>query len=123
MKSNKFWIVILGVVLVASAATAFLLRQKPADRADIFQDGVLIGSYDLSAPAEAYTIVVTSGSKENIVCIDHGRVCISDANCPDKLCVRQGWISSGAAPVVCLPNRVVIRLESSAAPDVDAVVG
>ncbi|PMQ02358.1 MAG: hypothetical protein CBR30_01515 [Dictyoglomus sp. NZ13-RE01] len=31
--------------------------------------------------------------------------------CPDKLCVKQGWIKKVGESIVCLPNRVVLRLE------------
>ena len=113
----------LGAVLAVSAAAALLLMHKPADRVHIYQDGVLIRSFDLSAVTEPYSFVVESGAKENTVNFEHGRVCMADANCPDKLCVRQGWVSNGSVPIVCLPHRVVIRLESGSAPDVDAVVG
>ncbi|MGB9856637.1 MAG: NusG domain II-containing protein [Dictyoglomaceae bacterium] len=31
--------------------------------------------------------------------------------CPDKLCIKQGWINKIGESIVCLPNRVVLRLE------------
>ena len=46
------------------------------------------------------------------------------ADCPDKLCVKQGFIDRPVLPIACLPNRLVIRLcpakdssASHAAPD------
>jgi len=35
-----------------------------------------------------------------------------DSACPDKLCVRSGWISRPKESIVCLPNRVVIEIKS-----------
>ncbi len=32
--------------------------------------------------------------------------------CPDKLCIRQGFIKKIGESIVCLPNRVVITLEA-----------
>ncbi len=31
--------------------------------------------------------------------------------CPDKICIKQGWINKEGESIVCLPNRVVLRLE------------
>ncbi len=46
-----------------------------------------------------------------------GEVRVTDSDCPDKLCVRMGWVSQSDASVVCLPNRVVIRVMGSGAYD------
>ena len=40
--------------------------------------------------------------------IKDGRVRIIDSPCPNKICVHQGWDS----PLVCLPNNVIISIES-----------
>ena len=40
-----------------------------------------------------------------------GRIRVESADCPDQVCVDQGWISDGTVPVVCLPNRLVIQIE------------
>ncbi len=46
-----------------------------------------------------------------------GQVRITDSDCPDKLCVKMGWISQSDASIVCLPNRVVVRVMGSGAYD------
>ena len=45
-----------------------------------------------------------------VVEVYEGKVRIKDSDCPRKLCVKQGWIDRGA--VVCLPNRVIVRLNN-----------
>jgi len=42
--------------------------------------------------------------------ISGGRVRMIDSACPDKLCVKSGWISRPGESIVCLPNRVVIEI-------------
>jgi len=122
MKSNKVWIIILGVVLIISAATAFLLRQGPANMARITLDGELIEIIDLSAVSEPYTITVECEAGTNVISVEKGRIRVSEASCPDGACVRQGWISGGATPIVCLPHKLIIELERTETPDVDAIV-
>lgn len=36
-----------------------------------------------------------------------------EAECPDKTCVHMGWLSSGAMPIVCLPNHLSIEFADS----------
>lgn len=45
--------------------------------------------------------------------IKDGKVRVADSDCPGKICVKQGWIDSGA--IICLPNRVVITVEGTPA--------
>lgn len=40
--------------------------------------------------------------------IKDGKVRIIESPCPNKTCINQGWHS----PIVCLPNNVIISIES-----------
>ncbi|MBQ8509428.1 MAG: NusG domain II-containing protein [Clostridia bacterium] len=42
--------------------------------------------------------------------MESGRIRVSAADYPDQVCVHQGWQSTGAMPIVCLPNKLVIQL-------------
>ncbi len=42
-----------------------------------------------------------------------GSIGIVSADCPDKICVQQGFLHDSRLPVTCLPNRIVITLEPS----------
>ena len=121
MKSNKFWIIILVTVVLAASGAAVFLRHGSSDRALVYQDGKLVRSIALSAVAEPYVFTVENEDGMNVVAVESGRIRILDADCPDKACVRQGWQSGGLTPIVCLPHRLVIELESVEKPDVDAV--
>ena len=121
MKSNRFWIIVLGVILLMSIATAFLLRRGSANQAYVYLDGEMIESLDLSLVAEPYSFTVECEDGINVITVENGRICISDADCPDGSCIRQGWISGGATPIVCLPHKLVIELVNAVPPDVDAI--
>ena len=123
MRSNKFWISVLGGVLLISAVAVVLLRQGPVNRAKIYLDGELIKTVDLSAVAEPYTFTVECEAGINIISVGNGKIRVIDADCPDGSCIRQGWISGGSTPIVCLPHKLVIELENATPPDVDAIAG
>jgi len=40
-----------------------------------------------------------------------GRVRISESNCPRKVCVHQGWISHSGESIICVPNKVVVKIK------------
>ena len=75
----------------------------------ITQDGQVVGTYSLQQPRTLRYESQDGGY--NIVVIADGKVRVSEASCPDQVCVDQGWIPDGTVPVVCPPNRLVIQIE------------
>ena len=59
----------------------------------------------------------------NHLVITNGTVGMTNADCPDKLCVKQGSIRYDGESIVCLPHKVVVTIESEEKPDVDAYSG
>jgi hypothetical protein len=55
----------------------------------------------------------------NIVLMVKGGVRMIEANCPDKLCIHQGRIERQGPLIVCLPNRVVLRIVGGEEGDID----
>ncbi|WP_077366929.1 NusG domain II-containing protein [Anaerosalibacter sp. Marseille-P3206] len=47
----------------------------------------------------------------NLIEIGDGKVRIIESDCPDKLGVKQGYISNPGEVIVCLPNRLVIEIK------------
>jgi len=81
--------------------------------ADIYQNGTLIQSIPLFEVTGRYTIEINGETGcSNVIEICPGSIAIVSANCPDKLCVHQGYISNSLLPITCLPNRVVIQLRA-----------
>ena len=127
IKSNRFWLIVLGGIVLVSVIATLLLRQAfavhaPAGLAHIYQNGSLTETVNLVEVSEPYTINIIGGTGFNVIEAERGRIRMLEANCPDGICVRQGWVSGGMIPIVCLPHRVVITLEGVDT-DIDAVVG
>ncbi len=58
----------------------------------------------------------------NTICIEKDGVYMKKADCPDRLCVHSGRITSPGESIVCLPNRVMVEIVNKSS-DVDAVAG
>ena len=75
-------------------------------------------------PLDKDRIVSVEGPRgRTIVEIRNHRVRIADSACPNKLCIKQGWIDSGG--LVCLPNKVVVTIGGHEGKNtaVDAITG
>ncbi|MCM1190443.1 MAG: NusG domain II-containing protein [bacterium] len=110
------------LILCAASLWSVLSPRRPSSGciADIYQDGKLIASIPLNDISEPHTFTVTGeNGGENRVEVRPGSIGIVSADCPDKLCVRQGFVSSLGLPIVCLPNRLVIELRAADRDDID----
>ena len=58
----------------------------------------------------------------NFIAVSDGAIAFTHSNCPGQDCVHSGSIHSTGRSLVCLPNRVEIRVVSGGS-DVDFVVG
>lgn len=61
-----------------------------------------------------------SGDYDEVILVENGRIRFKKADCPDKVCVKTGWLEQNGDIAVCLPNRVMIKIEGEPA-DVDIV--
>ena len=113
---KKDIILIIVILLVAGVAFgAKFLFDKKGGEATITVDGKIYGTYSLD---KDQTINVDD---HNTVVIKDGVVYMEDANCPDKLCVKQGEIDSNGEKIVCLPNKVIATVTSTTKSDIDVI--
>ena len=58
----------------------------------------------------------------NVLVIENGQADVTEAGCPDKICVMMHPIRYDGESIICLPNRTEIRIEGGEASGADAVV-
>ena len=112
MLKTKTWVIlILSVLILCLILSAVaLVAQRKNTVVEIVQDGKVLRRIDLFETKEEYSFIVEwEDGGTNTITVQPGRICVSDADCPDKICVEQGWISSGAIPIICMPHRLVIQ--------------
>ncbi len=103
----------MALFFVFGAAALFLNKFSFGGHyANVYVDGVSVLSVDLRAVSEGYTTVIeTEDGGRNVLRIEKGRICVESANCRDGICVNSGWIEDTVRPIICLPHRVVIKIE------------
>lgn len=109
-KTLKNDILLIAALLVLAGAVFGLLRLTRArgGEAVVTVDGQTVAVLPLAADA-ALTVGEDRGFR-NTVEVAGGRVRVTDADCPDRLCVRQGWISYDGESIVCLPHKLVVAV-------------
>ncbi|MCI1820819.1 MAG: NusG domain II-containing protein [Megasphaera sp.] len=67
---------------------------------------------------DMFTIYTKHGY--NTVTVRNQTIAITDADCPDQICVNEGFISKPGATTVCLPHKVMIEVRAvdSSEPDI-----
>ena len=100
--------IILIASILAIAIALFLiveLTKEEGAGVTVKVDGVKVAEYSLSANG-AYPL----NGGTNILVIENGKAYLTDANCPDKLCVHQGKISMTGETITCLPNKLTVSV-------------
>lgn len=116
------YILMLFLMLAGIVVLLFSkFRNKEAGAtAEVTVNGEYYGSYDLLEQQEID--VEVADQVTNHISISNGEVYMSEANCPDKLCMKQGHKSHQGETIVCLPNRVVVTICSDKKSEFDEVV-
>ena len=116
---TKFWIaVIAAVVAVCAGLSAFyFLGGEEASAACVLSGGELVCVLDLGTDT-VFTVEHDGGTNE--ITVRDGRIAVTAADCPDHYCMDMGF-RSGGAPIVCLPNSLVIEFTGDSG--VDGAVG
>ena len=117
-RRGDFFAIILVVLLAAAVLIAYMPGKNAAQdhTVQVYKDNVLVRELPLDTDAE----FDVSGEYVNHIVVRGGRVCIEASDCPGSDCVHSGWIDRGGRSIVCLPNRVEIRISGES--DVDFVV-
>ncbi len=113
-------LLIAGILLIAAVLLLLFFRTRQdretgnAAEAVVTLDGEEVGRYPLNRDG---TFPLNGGS--NILVIENGEAWVSEANCPDKICMGMGKISRNGEFIACLPNLLIIVIEGGEQPAVD----
>lgn len=121
MKKWKNDVILVAVIVLAAALLwlgTYLTRSEGA-YVRVSVDGELFGEY----PLDTDTVIrIGNETSYNLLVIEEGEASVTEASCPDKLCVHQGKIHYNGQSIVCLPNKVVIEVVGGEESGYDVVV-
>ena len=119
--SNTFWIILFLVLAIISTIIIFIMQSANTvgKTAEIYSNNKLIKTVSLNKDDE---FTIKNGDNYNIVRIRNGKISVCESDCKNQICVKQGEIDNSLLPIVCVPNRLVIRVDSSKQDGIDAEV-
>ena len=110
---RKYDLILAGAVLMTAGVLLFLQKSGEDGPAEVVV-------YQGRERTEEF---LSPEGGRNVLVIAEGRACIQEADCPDGLCIRQGWISGDGQTLTCLPNQLQVIIEGGEQQNLDGITG
>ena len=115
---NKHWVMLFGAVFAFCLVLVLVpVNHEEATKAQV-KSGDTVMVVDLLDEQE-FTLTAKDGGY-NTVTVKDGKIAVTEADCPDQYCVKQGFCNSGEQ-IVCLPHKLVISFIGES--EIDGAVG
>ncbi len=111
MLKKKDLILILFLLMISFLPLLFSRTELVTGVVHISVNNELLETIELT-PDLQKTIPITSEYGTNIIQIEHGTVCVSEADCPDHICVNSPAISKPGEIIACLPHKLLIEIRA-----------
>lgn len=124
---KKWDIVLLIALLLLSLLPEGVFILRGSDRtlegtqAVVQVNGSVYKEIPLSEHHGTDTFTIQTNSGYNTVVVKDQTIGIVEADCPDKICIQEGFIRNPGETTVCLPHKVMIEIRSTATEEPDII--
>ncbi len=118
-RSHRGDVLLIAALLTAAGVLALglFLTRRDGGSVSVTVAGETV--MELPLDADGSFPIDTDGG-HNVLVIEDGSARMSEADCPDRLCVKTGAIRWAGESIVCLPHQVVVTVENGADGGFDA---
>lgn len=109
-------LIVIALIILSSFVFWKVVGTEEGSRVVVYEDGKVIREIPLTEETE----FVVEGLYTNKIAVRDGKAAVIESDCPGGDCMHSGWISESGRSIICLPNRVEVRIEGES--DVDFVV-
>ncbi|MBC8183577.1 NusG domain II-containing protein [candidate division KSB1 bacterium] len=101
---------LVAMLIILGITSIFAINKKrlPGETCSVEVSGEKTHHLKLS---ENQNLCVEGSMGKTSIQIKDNKVCVTHSDCPEKICVRTGWISNVGQIIVCVPNKVVIKID------------
>lgn len=100
---------ILLIVLIIGIGVSFLMSFSASTGSTVIVELKDLPVYKGNL-AENRKVTIKGTHGDVRIQIRDGKVAVVFAECPNKVCVRTGWRSRSGESIICVPNRVIVRI-------------
>ena len=113
-KNDIILVVVLLLISVIGLLMFNIFSEKEDLKAMIYVDENLVETIDLSKLGEEVTSYKIQGANGEVTIeAKYNAIRIVHANCPSSYCENLGFSDSTIKPIICVPNKVYIKLVSN----------
>jgi hypothetical protein len=113
-------VVVIGLLMGLTLASIFMtdVLFEPGESVSVVVDGKEMYHLSLS---ENQTIEVQGPLGLSVIKVEKGHAFIQKAPCPYQTCVKMGKISRSGDIIVCIPNRILVKIEGKDRRELDSI--
>jgi hypothetical protein len=114
-------LILIGAVIILGLGIIFFINVTKTEGSKVLItiDGKEYDTFPLDEDT-TFTVELDNGEYNTFV-IKDGQVDMTEASCPDKVCVRHKEIHYNNETIVCLPNNVVLQIIGGEEDEIDAI--
>ena len=119
-------VAVIALVLLISAPRA---AASGDGSAVVLSNGTVIARVAAADLAQGGAVSFEANGFHYQLAFENGRIRFSQADCPDQICVRTGWISRYGQIAACAPGQLILKIEAdpekqpTGTSEVDVIVG
>lgn len=121
---KPFEAVIIGIVLLGSIAAIYIMNRSGSDpsRAGSSRTAVILCGDVRHELALGKDGLFRFDDIDAEFEVKDGKIRLTKASCPDKICEKTGFIGSSAQSIICVPNKITVSVAGSDV-SVDVTIG
>lgn len=109
-KSDIKLIIGLLIFLMISFSFMYIKNNNNTKKALVYYEDNLVLTIDLGLKGE-HEYHVNGYNGDILIKTSDNKIKVEEENSPNHICSKQGYIDSSYEVLVCLPNKVVIKIE------------
>lgn len=117
---------LIFVIILFSATSIFYITKSTLNPADkevkIQYEGIVIANIPLIPDKQSKTYDFQFGDNEGIIEVKDEQVRMLPMDkdiCPEGICSDTGWINYSYQTIVCLPNKIIVTIETKEVHKID----
>jgi len=109
-KADLIFVLALGLIITIIWLWNSSHESKQELVAEIIRHGQVIRKIDLNKIETPEYITLEDGIKMTILA-EKGRIRVLHADCPNKICVKSGWLTEPGDAAVCIPSDTIVIID------------